>query len=122
MPNTLILIGIFIGINMGILGIGGGMLLIPMLVWYGFTLQEAVAASLILQLLPQTFPGVYAYHRKGLIRWRESLYVVLGSLIGVAFGSYIGSKKLIKEVYLYRALIVFMIISIIYIIPFAFKK
>ena len=85
-----LVIGAASGVASGLLGIGGGILIIPMVVWWlGFSQQEAQVASLAVMLPPIGLPGVlvYAQAQKGL-PW----LILCGVAIGFAAGAYIGAQ------------------------------
>ena len=92
-----LLIGILSGVSMGIIGVGAGMLTIPLLLYTGLSVQEAVATSLIIQLLPQSLPGVMLYWNKKVINLKLiiiSAFLLIGSLIGIYIGSYLVTKNM----------------------------
>jgi len=85
----LILIGLAAGTMSGMVGIGGGIIIVPCLVLIlGFTQHEAQGTSLGLLLLPVGILAVLNYYHKGFIDLR-----VVG-IMCVAFvaGGWIGSK------------------------------
>ena len=100
------LIGAISGVSMGIIGVGAGMLTIPLLLYTGLSVQQAVATSLIIQLLPQSLPGVMLYVKKGVINWKLviiSVFLVLGSLVGIYLGSYLVTHDIITTCLLYTS-------------------
>lgn len=105
-----ILIGVLAGIFMGMIGMGAGIITVPLLIYTGMGLHNAVGASLLMQLLPQSLPGVLLYHHKGYINYRDSLLVIFGSLLGIGVGSYLIVKEYIKEKMAYKILTYMMII------------
>lgn len=110
-----LIIGIITGIFIGLIGIGSGVILIPALTFAGMSLKEAIATGLFLQAIPQTIPGFYLYYKKGYFKFYESILLLIGSLIGIKFGSYINYKSYISDKNLYRILSFLLIISAIYI-------
>jgi len=86
-----LLIGIAAGIGSGIFGIGGGVVIVPMLVFaLGYTQQQATAASLAAMLLPVGALGVYAYWRAGALptaHWWAALLIALGLMLGAYAGA-----------------------------------
>jgi len=85
----LVLIGFTAGILSGLVGIGGGIIIVPALVFFlGFSQQEAQGTSLGLLLLPVGILAVINYYNKGYIDVR-----VVGIMV-VAFiaGGWVGSK------------------------------
>ena len=113
------LIGALSGISMGIVGVGAGMLTIPLLIYSGLTLQESVGISLIMQLLPQSLPGVMLYYKNGNITYITAiiaLFVVIGSLLGIYLGSYLVNNNYINLKFMYGNLAGLLIGSGVYII------
>lgn len=109
-------IGLISGISVGILGIGAGVIMIPLLINAGLTIKQAIAVGLVLQVVPQSLPGVIMHYRNGTLPIKESVYVVLGSGIGIAIGTYILTSKIIPdEKYLYASLCILIIAIAIYI-------
>ncbi len=89
----LILIGLAAGILSGMVGVGGGIIMVPLfVVFLGLTQHNAQGMSLAVMLPPVTFFAVYNYHKAGAIDWRMALIV---SAIFV-IGGFIGSKFALK--------------------------
>jgi len=105
-----IFIGVLAGIFMGMIGMGAGVITVPLLINTGMGLHNAVGASLLMQLLPQSLPGVLLYHHKGYINYRDSLLVIFGSLLGIGAGSYMMVNEYITERMAYKILTYMMII------------
>lgn len=114
-PIIYILIGLITGISIGVVGIGAGILLMPLLISSGVSIHTAVAVGLALQLVPQSLPGLWMYHYKGHFDWKLSLYVILGSLVGITLGAYLVNYEYIGEKLMYRILFSIMFICTAYI-------
>lgn len=85
----LILIGLMAGMLSGLIGVGGGIIIVPALMFFvGFTQKEAQGTSLGLLLLPIGILAVLNYYNKGLI----DIKVVLTMAIGFLVGGFLGSK------------------------------
>lgn len=90
--NTLIIllsIGIAAGILSGLVGIGGGIIIVPVLVYFlGFNQHQAQGTTLFLFMLPVGALGVFNYYKSGNVDIKTAL------IIGCTFiiGSYLGSK------------------------------
>lgn len=85
----LIGIGLIAGILGSLVGVGGGIVIVPALMFFlGLSQLHAQGISLALIMLPVGFLGVWQYHQKGYVDMR------LVGLIAVGFiaGSWIGSK------------------------------
>ena len=112
------LIGALSGLSMGIVGVGAGMLTIPLLIYTGLTIKQSVGISLIMQLLPQSLPGVMLYYKKGAINNPTiliAMFVVLGSLVGIYVGSYLVHHNYINLKMMYTSLAMILIGSGVYI-------
>src|SRR5688572_28323652 len=82
-PAILIGIGIIVGIYSGIMGLGGGTIMIPVLVLLlGFTQHQAVGTSLAVMIPPVTLPAVIEYYRKGHVDLRIAAFIAIGFLAG----------------------------------------
>lgn len=88
---TLALIGILAGFIAGGLGVGGGIIIVPALVFFfGMTQHQAQGTSLAVLAVPIGFiTAAFNYHKKGLINYKFALVLVAAFLIGSYFGSLI---------------------------------
>jgi uncharacterized membrane protein YfcA len=89
----LIVIGLAAGILSGLVGVGGGIIIVPALIFFlGFTQLQAQGTSLGLLLLPVGLFAVINYYRSGHIDLR-----VIG-VMSLAFvaGGWIGSKLALR--------------------------
>tara|TARA_X000000950_G_C13872638_1_gene643548 strand:- start:132 stop:569 length:438 start_codon:yes stop_codon:yes gene_type:complete len=113
------LIGTLSGISMGIVGVGAGMLTIPLLIYTGLTIKESVGISLIMQLLPQSLPGVIMYYKNGAINLPTiiiAMFVVIGSLVGIYFGAFLVHNNFVNLKAMYSVLAFLLIGSGLYIV------
>jgi len=81
----LILVGIFIGTMSGFFGIGGGMILVPVLLAIGFDIKDAIGISII-QMVFSSIYGSYLNYRKGSLVVGEGIFVGLGGFVGGYIG------------------------------------
>ena len=83
-----ILLGLAVGILVGLMGIGGGVVLVPAMV-YLLKLDQHMAqgTSLYLQLPPIGLGALYLYWKKGNVNLRAGLMCALGFLLGGYLGS-----------------------------------
>jgi uncharacterized membrane protein YfcA len=81
------------GLLSGIFGIGGGVVLVPLLgLILGLDQHDAQGVTLAILLLPIGAAAVVEYHRARAIRWRLVLPLVAGFLGGVAGGSLVANQ------------------------------
>ncbi|HYJ63887.1 MAG TPA: sulfite exporter TauE/SafE family protein [Parafilimonas sp.] len=84
----LILIGLASGTLAGLVGVGGGIIIIPALVYIlGFTQKEAQGTSLGILLLPVGILAVINYYKQGYIDIKAVIIISLAFVIGGFFGS-----------------------------------
>jgi len=86
---TLLLIGLFAGILSGLVGVGGGLIIVPALIFFlGYNQHQAQGTSLGLLLLPVGILAVLNYYNKGHI----DIKVVAVMSIAFILGGWLGSK------------------------------
>jgi len=85
----IILTGLAAGILGGMVGIGGGIIIVPALVYFlAFSQHQAQGTSLALMLFPVGILGVINYYKKGYVDFRYAGLLAIGFVVG----SYLGSK------------------------------
>lgn len=83
-----ILIGVFSGILGGIIGIGGGILMIPALSFFlGFNQHMAQGTTLAAMIPPIGIMAAYVYYSKGWVNIPVALLIAAGFLLGGFFGA-----------------------------------
>lgn len=88
----LLIIGLAAGTFSGMVGIGGGMVIVPALVYFmSYTQHQAQGVSLSMFLLPIGILGVYNYYKDGYIT-HETIRFALIMCATFVIGSYLGSK------------------------------
>ncbi len=78
-------LGLVAGVMSGLLGVGGGLLFVPLLVALGLGQVEAAATSL-LAIIPTAAVGAYRQSRYGNLRVRPALVIGVASIVGVEVG------------------------------------
>jgi uncharacterized membrane protein YfcA len=105
-------IGVVAGVLSGLFGIGGGILIIPSLVFFAkFHTKLAIGTSLGAMLLPVGLLGAYAYYQQGNVHVKGSLLIGLG----LFFGAYLGARlaQAIPSPTLQRMFAVFIVLMAI---------
>ena len=88
MEIILVLVGIFVGILSGFFGVGGGMILVPILMLLGIDIKTAIGISIV-QMVFSSFYGSYLNHKKGSLVMGEGIWVGVGGFVGGAIGGYV---------------------------------
>jgi uncharacterized protein len=85
----IVLIGLIAGMLSGLVGVGGGIIIVPALVLFlGFSQHQATGTSLGILLLPAGIFAVINYYKQGYI----DLKVVVILFVGFVIGGFLGSK------------------------------
>jgi len=99
----LILIGLAAGMLSGLVGVGGGIIVVPALVFFlGFSQQQAQGTSLGLLLLPVGILAVVNYYNKGHIDVRVVGIMALAFVVGGWLGSKLAlsiSEDSVKKIF-----------------------
>ena len=84
----LVTIGLVAGISSGLFGIGGGVLIVPALMFLlHFPIHKAVGTSLAVLLLPVGIGAVIAHFRSGNIDWKAACILAICLLLGAWAGA-----------------------------------
>ena len=101
MTWMILLVGLVVGMVSGVVGIGGGVLFVPALIWLlGMDQHKAQGTSLAALLAPVGIFAFMEYYRKGNADLRVGLLLAAGFLVGGYFGA-VGAQH-IPEVWLRR--------------------
>ena len=83
-----ILLGLIAGAVSGLVGIGGGIIIVPALVMlFGFTQKMAQGTTLALLVPPIGIFAALAYYKDGYVNLRVAGLIVLGFLVGSFLGA-----------------------------------
>ena len=99
----LLIIGLIAGLIGGLAGIGGGLIIVPLLVFLvGMNQYEAQGTSLATLLLPLSFLAVISYNKAGYINWKYVLILSLTFMAGSYFGGEVAlhlNQKTLKRIF-----------------------
>jgi uncharacterized membrane protein YfcA len=97
MTNSTLLILLSIGLGAGMLsgfvGIGGGVIIVPALVFLlGLSQHEAQGTSLFVLVMPVVFLALTNYWKTGNVNWKYGVIIAIAFIIGGYFGSKLSLK------------------------------
>lgn len=99
----LLLTGLVAGTLSSLVGIGGGMVIVPaMVLLMGLDQKTAQGTSLALLLLPLGIAGVLVYNKAGYVRWSYALLMastfIVGSYLGATFVKFMNTET-VKRIF-----------------------
>lgn len=84
----LIALGLITGIFSGVIGIGGGIIVIPSLVYFlSMSQQMAQGTTLAMMVPPIGLLAAYTYYKEGFIDFKVAALLCIGFFIGGLFGA-----------------------------------
>ncbi len=100
---SLILIGILAGVLSGLVGVGGGIIMVPLLVmFFGFNQHQAQGTSLAVLAVPVTAVAVFNYYKEGQINIKYAAIIAIFFVVGSIFGSKFAltlDQKMLKKIF-----------------------
>lgn len=93
------LLGVFAGLTAGLLGVGGGIVVVPVLI-YSFTalgfspevLTHMAVGTSLATIIITSLGSVYQHHRKGAVLWDILLWFTVGLVAGALFGAVVADQ------------------------------
>lgn len=100
---ALIITGLLAGLLSGLVGVGGGIIMVPMMIFMlGFAQHQAQGTSLAVLVIPVTGLAVYNYYKEGYINWKYAIVIALFFIVGSYFGSKLAvslDQKMLKKIF-----------------------
>lgn len=82
-------IGLVAGLAAGFFGVGGGVVIVPALIyWAGFSQHMATGTSLAVLLPPIGLAAALEYNRHGNVNFKAAVIVAIAMMIGAWVGAY----------------------------------
>jgi len=106
MEIQFIFVGIFTGVVSGFFGVGGGAILVPILIFLGIDIKEAIGISII-QMIFSSYFGSYLNYKKGSLKISSTIFVGIGGLLGASFSGEV-ILRVSKESLTYAFLVIIL--------------
>jgi uncharacterized membrane protein YfcA len=88
-----LILGLAAGVLSGILGIGGGIVIIPALVYFfGFAQHRAAGTTLALMVPPIGLLAVLEYHKRGFVDVKAAALICAGFFVGGLIGGHFATE------------------------------
>ena len=102
-------IGLVAGVLSGLFGIGGGVVIVPALIFLaGMKPEAATGTSLAALLLPVGVLGAWHYYRHGFVEIAPAAWIAAGLALGAWLGAHVALKLPAQD--LQRAFAVFLVL------------
>jgi len=88
MSVELLFVGVLVGGISGFFGVGGGTILVPILLYFGFDIKEAIGISIV-QMVFSSFYGSYLNYKNGTLKISSTIFFGLGGFLGGLASGYI---------------------------------
>jgi uncharacterized protein len=83
-----VILGLTAGVLSGLIGIGGGVIIVPALVFlFGFTQHQAQGTTLALLVPPIGFLAAWTYYKQGYVDIRIAALIAVGFFVGSLLGA-----------------------------------
>ena len=86
MPALMLALGVLVGIGASFSGLGGGFLMVPLMLFMGFTAQKAVGTS-FLGILIISISALVAHNKLANVDYLTGIMLGLGGIVGAQVGS-----------------------------------
>ncbi|WP_035333995.1 sulfite exporter TauE/SafE family protein [Dokdonia sp. PRO95] len=100
---ALIAIGLIAGVLSGIMGVGGGVIMIPLMIMLlHFNQHQAQGTSLAVLAVPVTFLAAYNYYNEGYVNWKYAAVIAVFFVVGGFLGSKLAvnlDQKTLKRIF-----------------------
>jgi len=114
-------IGLVAGLLSGVFGIGGGVVIVPALIYLaGFSQHRAIGTSLAVLLPPIGLAAVWEYYRQGQVNVSAAMIIAAAVFVGGWFGAVVAGG--ISGPYLRLAFGVFVVTLGLYLVLGAFRR
>lgn len=84
---ALLVIGLSAGLLAGLLGIGGGVVIVPAMVLVMGLDQHVAQGTSLLVIIPAAAFGSFTHHRQGRLAVRDAASLAMGGVLGAVLGS-----------------------------------
>ena len=108
-------VGAVAGVLAGLLGVGGGIVIVPVLLWLfrGLGFDESLVLHLAIgtslgTIIATSLSSIRAHHRRGAIRWPLVLRLAPGIIVGAWFGAWLADQ--IATLWLQRLFAIFLLL------------
>jgi uncharacterized membrane protein YfcA len=83
-----LLLGLLVGVLSGLIGIGGGVVIVPVLIFgFGLSQHEAQGTTLAMLVSPVGLLAAWTYYKQGYINFQIAAFLCIGFFVGGLLGA-----------------------------------
>jgi uncharacterized membrane protein YfcA len=87
--HSLIGVGLVGGLFAGLFGLGGGIIMVPLLLWWTAMGQKTAHATSLLAITPAAIVGAVSFGVGGIFEWLPAIFVATGAVVGAQIGAWL---------------------------------
>lgn len=111
-------VGLFAGLLSGMFGVGGGIVIVPMLVLVLAYPQRLASGTSLAAIIPAASVGVVSYALSGDVAWIPALILAAGAVIGAQIGTWLLPRVPVRALQFgFAAFLIAVIVSLFLVIP-----
>lgn len=115
---ALVLLGVAVGLASGMFGVGGGIIIVPVLVYLFHIDQRIASGTSLLAIVPTALAGVVAYGMHGNVSVLLAVLMAIGSVVGAPMGAWLLQRLPKRALQLsFMAFLVVIIVSLFLVLP-----
>jgi uncharacterized membrane protein YfcA len=84
---ALVVLGSVAGASSGLLGIGGGIIMVPVLVVAFAYSQQMSQGTALSVMIPTALMGAFTYASAHKVNWAAAVFILVGSIVGARYGA-----------------------------------
>lgn len=111
-------VGLFAGLLSGMFGVGGGIVIVPMLVLVLAYPQRLASGTSLAAIIPAASVGVISYALSDDVAWIPALILAAGAVIGAQIGTWLLPRVPVRALQFgFAAFLIVVIVSLFLVIP-----
>ncbi|MDX2376795.1 sulfite exporter TauE/SafE family protein [Microbacterium sp. LRZ72] len=111
-------IGLFAGLLSGMFGVGGGVVIVPLLVLLLAYPQRLAAGTSLAAIVPIATVGVASYGLSGDVAWLQALILAAGAVVGAQIGAWLLPRVPVRALQLgFAVFLLAVIVSLFLVVP-----
>lgn len=86
---AVVFVGVLVGLMSAMFGVGGGVIMVPFLVFALDASQHLAEGTSLLVMIPTAMVGVIAHHRRGFVSFKAAAVIAVPGVVGAIGGAWL---------------------------------